>query len=431
VTRVAQAAAEGERAAFAERAWQFTFGAWGKGSSLRPPDTVKTIHARNRWVFERGVVLEAMTRLDPAITQQPETYAELLDAATGAFVLAAEKLNIGPVSDEQAVRAADVALDEALNRLKHGQHGTGDAGTEGAIRVLDFSEMVSREAPKREFIADPWLYEKALAMVFAWRGVGKTLFGLWLAFAIATGGEFLRYTAPRPRRVLYADGEMSFAMMQERVKGIQEAHGGRQPEPGLFRIITPDEQPLEHPIPDLSTPAGQSRFEETLQGVEVLFLDNVSTLFRSRTQNEQEAWMMIQPWALSLRRRGIVVVFVHHAGKGGDQRGDSAREDCLDVVVKLTRPQGYRMTEGARFQIEFTKARGLHGPDVDEFEAHLGKDAHGNLIWSMRDANDTRLIEVANRKRTGLSVREISAGLKMPRSTVQDLVRRAESEGRV
>lgn len=51
----------------------------------------------------------------------------------------------------------------------------------------------------------------------------------------------------------------------------------------------------------------------------------------------------------SHRRAGRSIVLVHHAGKGGAQRGTSKREDVLDTVIALRRPTDYSADQGARF----------------------------------------------------------------------------------
>ena len=53
----------------------------------------------------------------------------------------------------------------------------------------------------------------------------------------------------------------------------------------------------------------------------------------------------MQAWLLELRRRGMTVLLIHHAGKSGDQRGTSAREDIMDTVISLRRPREYSMAE--------------------------------------------------------------------------------------
>jgi putative DNA primase/helicase len=53
--------------------------------------------------------------------------------------------------------------------------------------------------------------------------------------------------------------------------------------------------------------------------------------------------------------------------KGGDQRGTSRREDVLDTVIRINRPDDYNASEGARFNVTSTKARGLFGDDTEGF----------------------------------------------------------------
>ena len=62
-------------------------------------------------------------------------------------------------------------------------------------------------------------------------------------------------------------------------------------------------------------------------------------------------------WLLKLRRRGIAVLLVHHAGTNGRQRSTSRREDALDTVIALRRPEDYAPEQGARFEVHFEKLR--------------------------------------------------------------------------
>jgi hypothetical protein len=64
------------------------------------------------------------------------------------------------------------------------------------------------EIPKREMLLAPVLPGKGLVMVYSKRGVGKTFVSLCIAYAVASGGRYLRWMAPKPRRVLVIDGEM-------------------------------------------------------------------------------------------------------------------------------------------------------------------------------------------------------------------------------
>ena len=68
---------------------------------------------------------------------------------------------------------------------------------------------------------------------------------------------------------------------------------------------------------------------------------------------------------------GKSVLLIHHAGKGGQQRGTSRREDVLDTVINLKRPTDYKTEEGVRIEFHFEKCRSLLGDKVKAFEARL------------------------------------------------------------
>lgn len=230
----------------------------------------------------------------------------------------------------------------------------GDRSATGGLRALTLAEFLERKLPPREFVLDPIIPTQGLVMLYAKRGVGKTHLALGIACAVASGIPVLRWNAPKPRRVLYLDGEMPGTAMQERLRALRTAAGGDPPSLDNLRIVTPDL--CLDPIPNLASLEGQAQVEPLLNGVELLVIDNLATLARFGKENESESWRPIQTWLLDLRRRGISVLLVHHAGKGGQQRGTSSREDILDTVINLAHPLDYKPTEGARFIVSLDKA---------------------------------------------------------------------------
>src|SRR5438067_6402421 len=83
-----------------------------------------------------------------------------------------------------------------------------------ALVVRPLGEFLTHTYPPVEHVVKPWFNKRGIAMVAAWRGTGKTYFGLSLAYAIATGGTFLGFVVPQPRKALYVDGEMDPAEVQ-------------------------------------------------------------------------------------------------------------------------------------------------------------------------------------------------------------------------
>jgi len=293
------------------------------------------------------------------------------------------------------------------------------------LRAISVEEFLQKEFPPREQLLAPWLPAQGIVMVYAARGVGKTHFALSAAYAVAIGGHFLGWKAPKARRVLFVDGEMPAVSMQERLAGIMTV-ADEGPPKDFLRLITPDLQEL--PIPDLSEEDGQAALDRILGGAELVVLDNVSSLFRSGVENDAESWAPVQAWALGLRRRGVSTLFVHHAGKGGQQRGTSSREDVLDTVIALKRPNDYVATEGARFEVHFEKARGLQGDEMQTIEAQM-ETRNGAVIWTTKDLNNRLTEQVAVCLQGGLSVRKAATELGISKSTVSRHKKKAEADG--
>ena len=220
--------------------------------------------------------------------------------------------------------------------------------------VVNAHDLLGRDLPLREKLLAPWLEPQSLCMVHAWRGIGKTHFALGVAYALASGGEFLDWRALAPVPTLYIDGEMPGPALKDRVARIA-ASNDAEPAPGYLRFITPDLQP-DGVMPNLASYEGQQAIETVLGDARVIVIDNLSCLVRGGKENEAESWQPVADWALRMRATGRSVLFIHHSGKGGQQRGTSKREDLLDVVIALQRPKDYVPDQGARFLVQFEKA---------------------------------------------------------------------------
>jgi KaiC/GvpD/RAD55 family RecA-like ATPase len=286
-------------------------------------------------------------------------------------------------------------------------------GTCDPIKVLGGNVFLQEDIPVRETIMGPWLPEQGLVLVYSVRGIGKTFFVLNVAYAVATGGEYLSWQA-KQRRTLFIDGEMPAWTMQARLRSIVGANPPKDLD-DWFRIVTPD---LCGRMPDLATKEGHAKIDPLLASGDLLVLDNLSTLCRSGVENEAESWLPVQAWLLNLRRRGVTVLLVHHAGKSGTQRGTSRKEDALDTVIALRRPMDYEAQDGARFEIHFEKARGFTGEDVASTEARLVTDGLGHATWEATKIGDRIAAEVAERVARGLSEREIANELGVSKTTV-------------
>lgn len=290
--------------------------------------------------------------------------------------------------------------------------------TKEPLQIVSIDELIASEFPPRKDLLGEWLCSQTLNMLYAWRGVGKTHAALNIAFAVASGGEWLHWKAPKPSPILYLDGEMPANAIQQRLAEIIAA-SDLEPDPNFFRILTPDLN-RERFMPDLATYEGQFEIEEHIGDAELIIVDNLSCLARrGGKENEAESWQIVADWALQQRANGRSVLFVHHAGKGGAQRGTSKREDILDTVIALKHPKDYEPREGARFELHFEKSRALHGDSVEAVEAKLETTLLGEQMWTHCTVEENQVELIRELKQSGMTVREIAEEVGISKSAVQ------------
>jgi hypothetical protein len=318
----------------------------------------------------------------------------------------------------------DATVQIAQSAQRIGKDGKAQRKPRSLIAV-DYSALLALDIPPREAMLGRWLMAQSLNMIHAKRGTGKTHVVLGIAYAVATGGAFLGWRADKPRRVLFVDGELPARVLQDRLREIEQRNAA-QPAPGYLRILTPDL--LSRAAPDLASLTDQAELDELAAGADLLIADNLSALIRSgAAENDAESWVTVSDWALRHRAAGRSIIFVHHSGKTGAQRGTSRREDLLDTVIALRNPQDYEPSEGARFEVHFEKARHLAGADVEAFEAALDPGAPGGWAVESIEANVDQ--QIVDRLGLGLSLTEIGRELGLHKSNISRRVRDLRAKG--
>jgi len=293
---------------------------------------------------------------------------------------------------------------------------------------INIHEFLAKKIPEREILLSPWLPRQSISMLYAWRGVGKSWLGLSIGYAVSCGKQILGWNAPHKRRVLYIDGELPAATLQQRLRLIKNSYDADPIENG-FQIITPDLQ--ENGImPNLADPNGRVLINEHTENVDLIIVDNLSTLVRGGKENESESWLPIQEWALHHRSQGRSILFIHHSGKGGQQRGTSRKEDVLDTVICLRRPSDYEPSEGAKFELHFEKARNLSGDETTPMEVELCSE-NNQINWKYKPATDAIIDRVQALAEDGASRKEIMDETGFSRFQLNRLVKRANEAGTI
>jgi putative DNA primase/helicase len=307
--------------------------------------------------------------------------------------------------------------------------GVNGVATSQSFQPVGLQDFLALQVPPREMLLTPILPERSLAMLYAARGIGKSWLGLTIGLAVASGSSVLRWSAAKPRRVLLVDGEMILSDLQTRLNLILAGLGAAIPNDG-FRVLAADH--TERGI-NLSSGDGQQELERHLDDVDLLILDNLSTLLANGSEGASDAWLPMQNWLLKLRRRGVAVLIIHHAGVNGRQRGTSRREDALDTVIALRRPADYSPEQGARFEVHVEKARALVGDGAVPFEAAVepfttegGKCA---IRWTARDLRPSIFEQAAILFQEGKSVRQVRTLLGISHGEAGRLRLRAAAEG--
>ncbi|MDF1687962.1 MAG: AAA family ATPase, partial [Parvibaculaceae bacterium] len=292
-------------------------------------------------------------------------------------------------------------------------------------RLIAANDFCNLQLPPRQLLLSPWLAEGSINMIFADRGIGKTFFCLSAAIAIANGEDFVSYTAPVAAPVLYLDGEMQATAMQERFRAL----GGTNTKAPLY-IYTPDVQDQDNGTPDLGEDAGRNDINSLIEQVapKVVFIDNISTFVRTGNENEADSWAPVQEWLVQLRKRGIAIVLVHHANKEGKQRGSHKKEDVMDVVIQLKRPDDFMQgSDDTRIKLKYTKSRHLTAKDIQEIEATLvSEDA--SLCWTYKAGDMAFVQAIEMLKEDSLSMADIAEEFGVSKSTVHRWKKKAAEQ---
>ncbi len=305
--------------------------------------------------------------------------------------------------------------------------------TANGLIPVNGNDFINMQYPARTKLIDPIIAEKSINMIYATRGFGKTNFALTLAIGVACGKDMFdgRWKVSEPKKVLYLEGETDKQQLQRRIKSIRNYYG-TDTDISNFHLLNPDILIDGVYMPNLATLEGQAAIEQALEGVSLVVVDNISCLCENGRENEAESWNPVLHWTLMLRRRGIAIIFVHHANKNGGQRGSNKKEDAMDIIISLKRPSDYESSQDLRCEVNFEKARGIYGRNTDPFELQMVDEDKG-ITWKVSaPAGDVltkeRIAKILLLTEQGISQREIGKKLDISGSKVNQLLKEYRSK---
>jgi AAA domain/CHC2 zinc finger len=292
--------------------------------------------------------------------------------------------------------------------------------------IVTSRELHNLKIESRRKLLGDWFCEGDLGFIFAFRGVGKTWFALGIASALSAGNKWGPWQAHEKVRVFYLDGEMPPDLMRDRCEGLN--------------CTDADLEFLNHEILfewtnkvlNITRPEVQQAITDRCLavGVKVLILDNLSTLASGMKENDADSWELVNNWLLELRRRKIAVIIVHHAGRSGEMRGTTKREDNVFWTIALDDcKKNADDKRGARFVSRFTKPSRNTQDETPAYEWHL---VTGNTTGEVSVSyKETRSLEVFRQliEEGVTECTQLAEEMKVSRGTVSKYAKKATDEG--
>ena len=239
-----------------------------------------------------------------------------------------------------------------------------------SMKHIGVKDLLALETVRREFILTPFLKQRQPIMLYSKTGLGKSWYSLSLALAVAGGGDFVGYKAPKPRKVLYLDGEMSLEDLQDRINSlIQKMKLDVNIVNKHFKLVARTFQDYKKYLPDLNNPEQNQMILEIVRenDIELVIFDNYSTLVTSvEDENSASSFNNVMNLLQELSKCKCASVLVHHANKGNassSYRGSSKMAVLMESIIKLDENSNSNFDQ-VSFKVEFEKFRQQHTPET-------------------------------------------------------------------
>jgi len=182
------------------------------------------------------------------------------------------------------------------------------------------------------------------------------------------------------------------------------------------------------PALDLAHVEAWERLKASWDDPELLVIDNRSSL-SGVTGRDPERWSELRGFLKIAQRQGRAILMVDYTNRDGALRGDSRREDGLDLVMALRRPSDWRPPDGPRVEIHFEKARDLHGAALEPILAQMSDGDGGVASWRHGRLTAPMLDRAVALLREGVSAEAAAHALGISAATAYRLQRRARASG--
>jgi len=221
------------------------------------------------------------------------------------------------------------------------------------IPAQSVNDIIAEDvAPEESLLGDIFIFP-SLNMISAGTGVGKSHVIKGFCRAIATGTMFLDYKAPKARRVLYIDGEMSKQEVKKRIVNLATPLPVSERKMFGVNCTVVNCAKFKNSHPDFTQNAWQNHFDALISDHDVIVFDNlVSLTGGTNLATDTESVNSFIYWCLRLRNQKNKAVFlINHVTKTtGESMGLPNLRLFNNVNVVLTKDKAF-------IEMEFVKIR--------------------------------------------------------------------------
>jgi hypothetical protein len=296
--------------------------------------------------------------------------------------------------------------------------------------ILSANQFYQLDIPERQELLFPWLKEDSINLASGWRGSGKTWLALGVLDAVSRGEPFGPWECKKSVPCLFLDGEMTVSDDHERIENLKLYTDRSNP---LYIYSDALANQMGLPRAHLANESWRQKIKQILitRKIKLWVVDNLASLASGIDENKKQDWDPINSWLLELRFAGISTIMLHHTNKDGGQRGTSAREDNLDISMMLKKPHDYMPEDGARFIVNFGKARvqtsRLNLIADTEFKLIINES--GNHVWTFGSVRKETKNEILRLLDEGLTQTDIKNTLGIDKAYVSRIRKQAIKDG--
>ena len=367
---------------------------------------------------------EVNNRVD-CIERQQENFENRPDEVFGISALSKFLGDVNLVGFDEIKKKEEV-IDDEIDSKK-------------TIAFNDLDSFLTTEFPQPSYIIEPLVSDQSIVQIVGASGVGKTMFGLAIAGAIATANGLLGMpSVGGARPILYVEGELPGSDIQIRINGMLNVIGKKY-DPKNFYVSSLQQQLKVNAsgFTPIQTEQGLIEIENAIVEIKkrtgkmpVVFIDNISCLAGGLKENDADAWSPIINKFVKWKNMGSTVFYFHHLNKGNDSSGSTMQHRTIDMVIRMRKPDNKQKIKtfeekGVQAIVDFPKWR-LHDNSKYAQEHMLICEDWKWQKMPVITSDEADIIKMFN---DGLDVKEMSKQIDLAEKTIYKKIQKLKNEG--